>query len=280
MIVFFSGTGNTRHCAEMLAERLGESLHEFSPQELRHPEECSLACGSDDVRIIWAFPTYSWGVPPVVANLMQNINLTDRVKQLPHYMLTTCGDDMAFADRQWRKILTRKGLECLHAFAVVMPNTYVLMKGFDVDSPTVARKKIESATARTRHIADLIAKMTETFNAGGYCEPVADVVRGRFAWIKTAVIYPWFKRYAMSPEPFFADSRCIGCSICANSCPLKNISMDGGHPRWGKDCALCLRCYHICPRHAVAYSIATRGKGQYTDLIGEVSASKGNAQAD
>lgn len=252
MIVFFSGTGNTRHCAEMLAERLGESLHEFSPQELRHPEECSLACGSDDVRIIWAFPTYSWGVPPVVANLMQNINLTDRVKQLPHYMLTTCGDDMAFADRQWRKILTRKGLECLHAFAVVMPNTYVLMKGFDTDPAELAKSKIEASAQTLQEIAEAIE------NSGASL-----TVRGRFPWIKSAIIYPWFRRFAMSPRPFHAVDRCIGCGLCAKSCPMANISMKQGRPHWGAECAMCLRCYHICPRHAVAYGKATGDKGQY-----------------
>lgn len=272
MIIVFSGTGNSMHVARMLSGILGDGI-------VTLPQPSTALPAPDHDRVIWVMPVYSWGIPPVVARWMKTMDIPGG-EHLPHFGVFTCGDDIGNAHFMWGRAADRRNWEPLGEWSVQMPNTYVLMKGFDVDSPTVARKKIESATARTRHIADLIAKMTETFNAGGYCEPVADVVRGRFAWIKTAVIYPWFKRYAMSPEPFFADSRCIGCSICANSCPLKNISMDGGHPRWGKDCALCLRCYHICPRHAVAYSIATRGKGQYTDLIGEVSASKGNAQAD
>ena len=34
-------------------------------------------------------------------------------------------------------------------------------------------------------------------------------------------------------------------------------------PHWGNRCAMCLRCYHSCPRNAVAYGKATAGKGRY-----------------
>lgn len=252
MIVFFSGTGNTRHCAEMLAQRLGETLHEFSPEELRSPSQCTLACGTDDVRIIWAFSTYSWGVPPVVARLMERISITDRAKSLPHYMLTTCGDDMAYADRQWRQLMAARGLDARGAFAVIMPNTYVLMKGFDTDPEALAKAKVEASAAELESIAEAI----ETDGADR-------LVRGRFPWVKSAVIYPWFKRFEMSPRPFHAVNGCIGCSLCARSCPMANIEMVDGRPHWGGDCALCLRCYHVCPRHAVAYGKATAAKGQY-----------------
>lgn len=252
MIVFFSGTGNTRHCAERLAERLGESLHEFSPEELRHPEACILTCGSDDVRIIWAFPTYSWGVPPVVARLIEKIKLADNIRRLPHYMLTTCGDDMAYTDRQWRHLAEARGLEAHGAYAVIMPNTYVLMKGFNTDPAALAKSKIEASAPTLEGIASAIE------NGGG------DItVPGSFPWIKSAIIYPWFRRFAMSPRPFHAADGCIGCGLCAKSCPMANIAMKNGRPQWGTDCALCLRCYHICPRHAVAYGKATGAKGQY-----------------
>ena len=57
---------------------------------------------------------------------------------------------------------------------------------------------------------------------------------------------------------------CTGCGGCARSCPLGNIAMQpGGTPHWGNRCAMCLRCYHSCPRNAVAYGKATAGKGRY-----------------
>lgn len=250
MIIYFSGTGNTRHCALALAELLNESVHELSPAELRDPS--SITLDAADARVIWAFPTYSWGMPPVVADFMAKVRLGENFMKARHYMLTTCGDDMGYTDRQWRSIARRRGLDAAGAYAVIMPNTYTLMKGFDVDSHEVSRKKVADSAGRIEHIAKAIEDGGEDMT-----------IRGSFPWVKSAVIYPWFKRFAMSPKPFHTTEGCVSCGLCARSCPMANISMgDDKRPHWGKDCALCLRCYHICPRHAVAYGKATDGKGQ------------------
>ena len=36
----------------------------------------------------------------------------------------------------------------------------------------------------------------------------------------------------MSPRPFHASDACVGCGICARSCPTGNITMKGGRPAW------------------------------------------------
>ena len=131
------------------------------------------------------------------------------------------------------------------------------MKGFDVDSKEIEQQKIAKSITRVEDIAQKIAS----------CEIVDDVVRGNWPWTKTAIIYPYFKRYCMSPRPFHATDKCTSCGKCEKTCPLNNIVMINNRPNWHDNCALCLRCYHICPAHAVAYGKATKGKGQYKSLI-------------
>ncbi|MDE6331846.1 MAG: EFR1 family ferrodoxin, partial [Muribaculaceae bacterium] len=88
--------------------------------------------------------------------------------------------------------------------------------------------------------------------------------RGSFAWIKSALIYPLFMRYGLSSKPFAATSACTGCGKCARNCPTATVVMQGNRPLWnGRRCAMCERCYHACPVHAVKYGTATKGKGQY-----------------
>ncbi|MDE6135501.1 MAG: EFR1 family ferrodoxin, partial [Muribaculaceae bacterium] len=69
--------------------------------------------------------------------------------------------------------------------------------------------------------------------------------------------------FGMSPRPFRSNEGCIGCGKCAQACPMQNIRMTDSRPGWSKTCAMCLRCYHICPRRAVAYGSSTDGKGQW-----------------
>ena len=175
----------------------------------------------------------------------------------------TCGDDAGKTDVQWREIISSRDMNYGLAFTVIMPNTYVLMKGFDTDSTELEEKKIEASGDRLKNIADAISNYEP-----GSAQGCNDVTRGNFAYIKSRIIYPWFVRHAMSPKPFHATDECTGCGLCAKSCPLGNITIIGHqHPRWSSSCALCLRCYHICPHHAVAYGNKTNGKGQYRRFL-------------
>lgn len=258
MIVYFSGTGNTRHCAMLLSRLLGDVPVELTRNMLENPEKCALPAPDKERRIIWMFPVYSWGIPVKVLRAMRHIHIAD-VHSLTNWMVCTCGDDIGRTAHLWRRAMRRRHLRTAAAFSVQMPNTYVFMKGFDVDSPELEHKKIADAEDRLHKIAALIA-------AG---RPTPDsIVPGRWAWVKTALIRPYFNAFCTGTGPFAATDACVGCGLCARRCPMQNITITAQHrPAWGNDCLLCTRCYHICPAHAVAYGRTTAGKGQFTKWL-------------
>lgn len=251
MIIYFSGNGNSEHVARQLAKNLGErdvlrlDKTIFQSQRIEVPD--------GDTRLVWVFPVYAWGIPPVVEKFMKVVEIT--FPGIEQYMVATCGDDTGNIDRQWRRILHRRGMIPRGCWSVTMPNTYVTMKGFDVDPKELEQKKLSQAEPRIVHIAKQIA-------AG---EEKTDILRGRFAWLKSGVIRPWFRRFAMSPKPFHVSDACTGCGTCARCCPMHNITLDSTSrkPSWGGDCAFCLGCYNRCPAGAIGYGKKTKGKHQY-----------------
>lgn len=239
MIYWFSGTGNSRRVAQDMAQLLGEKLAMMTP-----------GLTTADKRVVWVFPIYSWGVPPYVRQVIESASCPVGSH---HFMVATCGDDAGNAARMWRRIIGSRGWDAVGVYTVIMPNNYVSMKGFDVDSEELARAKLAAEPDRVREVASGIESELRT----------DDVVRGRFPWLKTSVIYPWFIRNAMSPKPFNVDDNCISCGNCMGACPLENVMLVNGRPVWGDNCAGCLGCYHACPRHAINYGKATQNKGQY-----------------
>lgn len=258
MIITFSGSGNSLLVARGLQTRLfpegdpAANLVILEGETLLHPER-QLLRADEKEQVIWVFPIYCWGVPPIVLRFIDKVRFKGAETAI-HQMVCTCGDDMGRADDQWRQHIGRRGWTPRAVYSVIMPNTYVCMKGFDVDPAELRDSKLAAVPAR---LDDIVASIRRGFGGD-------DLTRGSMAWLKTNIEGIWFRAFKMSPLPFSADpEKCTSCGLCSRNCPLENITMKDGHPQWGPLCAMCLRCYHRCPVHAISYGHTTDNKGQY-----------------
>ena len=249
MIFYFSGTGNSKWIARQFAARLDDTLL-FIPDAIEQGRyEFSL---KTDEKIGFIFPIYSWGPPEIVIHFIQKLILLGYQR---HYMyfICSCGDDVGLTRQVFEETVLRKGWRCNAGFSVAMPNSYVLLPGFDVDSNELKERKLSNAKDRVPELIGKIEKRSEEFS----------LVEGSMPFIKTRVIRPLFNRYQMSPKKFHVTDACIGCKRCEKACPVGNVSVDGKLPEWGMNCTACLACYHICPQQAVQYGGRTKKKGQY-----------------
>lgn len=258
MIYYFSGTGNSTFVATTLGNFL-DLQQAFIPE--LEPSNLELK----DERLILVFPVYSWGVPPLITKFIEELpdSLIDRIKSagLPIDCVMTCGDEVALAPEMIIKTLKKRDLEINSIWSVIMPNNYVLLPGFDVDSKEVENAKLENCQGRIMEIAQALSRR----------EKRVDVTRGNIAWLKTKLVFPLFKKWGVFPRKWHYRQVCIGCGKCEKICPLINIKMENGHPVWGNRCCSCLGCYHICPVHAVEYGNETKRKGQYFKKISSLN---------
>lgn len=248
MILYFSGVGNSAWVAHKLAEYLGDTVLAIA-EEINFDKVYSPQKGE---KVGFVFPVYGWEPPKILLDFVgkMQMNAPDYL-----YFVCTCGDDVGKTPKVFDKAIKKKGWKCDAGFSVTMPDTYVCLPGFDIDDAATLRMKMDNAKARVEFIAQQIAGKIRMQHFDCYEGPLPN--------IKTYVLGGLFRAFLMSPKPFKATDSCVSCGLCAQKCPVKNITMNG-KPQWGSNCTMCLACYHACPHHAIEYGKRTKNKGQYS----------------
>ena len=259
MILFFSGCGNSKYVANELARLTDDSLRFIDPKEsnpvieLRPDEPLGVVC-----------PVYAWAVPRLVSDYLNRLAIN--VKPAYTYLACTCGDNVGRTPERFAKVLKARDINLDAAFSFVMPETYINLPGFNLHSDENAARKIDAVRERLPQVAEKIMRRAK----------IVDVVRGKMPLFNTYVTNPLFYGLLITDKKFSVNDRCISCGLCAEVCPLGNITMSGDYadpagsvkqglrPLWHGNCTNCMACYHHCPNNAIHFGKATLGKGQYT----------------
>ena len=133
-----------------------------------------------------------------------------------------------------------------------MPNNYII--GSDIDETSIILEKIKLAQKEMEKISNEIIQE----------EKVYRVTEGSFPTLKSSIINKGFNKYARNTVPFHVDKeKCIGCGLCAKTCPASTIEIVDGNPVWNKKCYQCLKCINNCPQRAIQYGQKTENRGRY-----------------
>ncbi|PKM73756.1 MAG: flavodoxin [Firmicutes bacterium HGW-Firmicutes-16] len=244
MIVYFSGTGNSRYVAEALAIRLGEKL--VNAKE--YIKEHRTAELSSENSYIFVAPTYSWRIPRIFSDF---IEIGKFGGSSSAYFVMTCGDDIGSAGVYLNELCTRKGFTYKGVMAVVMPENYVAL--FNVTEKAEAEQMISAADRRIKQISGFISS--------GNDFPAEKL--SFLASLKSRTINPIFYKHFVKSKGFRVTDKCISCGRCEELCPLNNIRLVDGMPVYGENCTHCMACICGCPTEAIEYKKRTVGKLRY-----------------
>lgn len=263
--------------AQQLAASLGEQLV-FIPDAARAGEyEYQLAEG-EMLGFVW--PVYCWAPPKLVLDFVSKLKINGRPSHC--WTVCTCGDTAGHTEKVWRKALKNAGkrsgqgamdLSLDAIYSVIMPETYINLKGMMLDTPEGAAKKVADAKLRLEGISEAIKAHRRE----------SQMILGPKPWLNTYMVRPLFYAFLVKDRYFTVSDACVGCGKCAEGCPLKNITMvpasdasapagpatvSSGparklRPEWNGNCTTCEACYHNCPVNAIQFGKATLGKGQY-----------------
>lgn len=244
MILYFSGTGNSRHAAQRMADALGDTLLSLNDR-IRSGDTSPVKTGE---RLVIVTPTYAWRIPRLVRDWLLRTELTG-AKQA--WFVMTCGSEIGRANHYNRQLCVEKGLTCMGTAQLVMPENYIAM--FGVPQAEEARRIVARAEPD-------IDRAIAAVRAGQPFSPTRDHLYDRFM---SGPVNPIFYAVCVKAGPFTASDACTGCGQCVRRCPTNNIVLREGKPVWGKDCTHCMACICYCPAEAIEYGKKSLGKPRY-----------------
>ncbi|BAH07336.1 hypothetical protein CKR_2285 [Clostridium kluyveri NBRC 12016] len=248
MIFYFSATGNSKYVASKIAAETKEELIAITDCIKNH--KFTFKVNSKE-KIGFITPTYFWGLPCIVREFLEKIQL--EIPNLYHpyiYHVATFGTTTGQVGRMADKFLSKKGLSLNGRFSVQMPDTWTPV--FDLTN----KEKIE----KINHEAEKqIAEVTEKIKR----EADGDFSHRKMPVVAVKLFYLQYDKQRQT-KYFSVEDSCIACGLCAKKCPDSAIRMQSGRPMWVKTkCTLCLGCLHRCPKFAIQYGKKTKKHGQY-----------------
>lgn len=244
MVIYFSGTGNSRFAAQQLAERLNDDLLDAG-RAIKSGERGSL---SSERPWVFVAPTYAWQLPHIFADYIRKTAFSG---SRDAYFVLTCGGEIGNAGAYAEQLCEETGL-CYHGILeVVMPENYIAM--FDAPEEAEARCMVQQAIPVLERGAVQIQRL----------EPFSPYRTGVIDRLKSGIVNRAFYSLFVKADKFTADERCTGCGTCVAACPLNNISLTEEAPVWGKNCTHCMACICGCPVEAIEYGAISRGKPRY-----------------
>lgn len=233
--VYFSGTGNTRFCAERFVNAFGNGSRTFPIED-----KAALSAIGESDEIVIAYPVYYSNVPKIVRDFIENNSSIWRGKRV--FIIATMGLFSGDGAGCSARILRKHGAIVTGGLHVKMPDC-IGDVGLLKKSPEENRAIIEKAK-------DKIDKAAESCRNGKPPREGLNVfshIAGLFGqrlWFRGKT-----KDYTQNPK--IDKEKCVGCGECERVCPMRNIRAENGKAVSGNRCTMCYRCFSECPQRAI-----------------------------
>lgn len=232
-LAYFTGTGCTKEVCLCFAQQLAKNglesktinLESHDPGKLKQP----------DLLVIFS-PVYAFRLASITEKWVKGLPKSSRT--MAAIVPVSGGGDISpntACTIACRRILKRKGYHVIYERMAVMPSNFGINAGREID----------------QQLIHILPEKTK--------EMVEDIMAGKHHFL---LAKPWDRFLSMLGKGehlgarFFGASihpslKCTHCGLCSQKCPVHNIKMEGGKPKFGFRCIWCLRCIYACPVHAL-----------------------------
>lgn len=243
MILYFTGTRNSRYIARRLAEQLKDEAVSIG----QRMKEGAPGTFLSQTPFVIVSPVYMSRMPQEVEEFLRHSRFMGNNAV---YFVLTAGASVGNAESCCRKLCGEMGLNYQGTAAVAMPANYMAL--YDV----IPKEEAKTAAAERLPLIDAIA---QTIADGQALTPDPSLTGIK----ASTAIAPLFHRLMVKDRAFTVNDDCTRCGTCADLCPRNNIRLENGSPVWTGNCMHCMACISACPVRAIDYGRRTKKRQRY-----------------
>ncbi len=245
-IFYFTGTGNTLFLSKLITEECKNKEIECNLIDISSINNEDITFSEDTV-YGFTYPVYSYGPPRIYFNFLRKLKKV-KEKSIKAFVISNAGESEGSAIDIVMNKLHKKGFDIIGRYPLYMPHNC---------SPfweLFPKEKEDKLISESKKAIPIVVNTILGGNKPSYkkTNPLLYLFYRISYWgfrvVGIRFIYPFFK----------VDSNCNSCGYCAKICPMKNISMVNGKPKWKNNCEVCLRCINYCPKKSIQLFNSTK----------------------
>jgi ferredoxin len=236
-IFYFSGTGNTKMVAKLLATEFNRYISVVNVIAIDELLKTNKTAEVEKYDIIgFGYPVHAFNAPRIFFEFIEQLQ---DGKQKKTFIFKSAGDPFmqGGSTALVRKALQKKGYDVLYERLFVIPAN-VLVRYQD----RLIKQLYNTAVQRVKTMVNEILSETTKIQKNTF-----------FSNFLTAA-FSSMENYGARffGKNLYVSESCNLCGICISNCPTNNITKQKGYIRFHSKCTLCMRCIYRCPVNAIS----------------------------
>ncbi|MCB9498746.1 MAG: flavodoxin [Bacillales bacterium] len=242
MILYFTGTGNSRYLASVLKDQLNDEVVSINDLIKNQVNKTFFS----QKPYIFITPIYFGRIPKIVADFILCYTFEGSNKV---YFISSYYSGPYDTQKYNKELSQKKNFEYMGTYTIQMPQGHIVLTNCSNEGE--AKSIIASSTEKVLKEIEKIKTLSPFLE---------EKTKGK---IVSNLVNPLFYTFIAKSKDFKANDKCIACAKCVSLCPLNNISIVNSLPLWGNNCTHCMACINSCPKEAINYGNKTVKRIRY-----------------
>jgi len=233
--LYFSGTGNTKHCVTKFVKSCDEANEAVAIESADTIEKMS---GHE--LIVFGYPVHFSNAPKYVRDFIAGNGAYFKNKKV--FIIATMGLFSGDGAGCSARIFKKHGAEIVGGLHLKMPDC--------IGDVKLLKKSLSDNIAIIEDADKKIYDSVKRLREGNPSRDGLNIIC-HLAGLFGQRLWYYSKTASYKSKPDVDTQKCSGCGRCAELCPLGNIEIINEKAAQKGKCTMCYRCFSSCPNQAL-----------------------------